>query len=104
MCNSLKNYAASFNEDESDIRYRQVLFLRLIEDLDEYGRHKNTNSELYQELSQFLHAVSGCEQCAQILYELKMLGVEAKDCGCTADFSGAHAVFHMMLKLGYWKD
>ena len=104
MCNSLKNYSSTFNEDESDIRYRQVLFLRLIEDVDDYMDHRERNSELYRKLSQFLYSISNCDRCANILHELNILGIEPKDCGEPTDFTEAHAVWHMMLKLGYWKD
>jgi hypothetical protein len=104
MCNSLKNYSSAFSNDTSDIRYSQVLFLRLIEDIDNYMDHKERNSELYRKLSQFLYSISNCDRCSNILHELSMLGVEPEDCGDPTDFAEAHAVWHMMLKLGYWKD
>ena len=104
MCNSLKNYSASFNDDINDVRYRQVSFLRLIEDLDKYLDHMERNSEHYRKLSQFLYSISNCECCANMLHELWMLGIEPKDCGEPGDFTKAHAVWHMILKLGYWRD
>ena len=104
MCNSLKNYLSSFNDDVSDIRYRQVRFLRLIEDIDDYMDHKERNSQLYRELSQFLYSISSCDRCANILHELSMLGIEPMDCGEPGNFAEAHEVWHMLLKLGYWMD
>jgi len=104
ICNSLKNYSSSFSNDENDIRYRQMSFLRLIEDTDVYLDHKERNSENYRKLSQFLLSISDCKRCANILFELRMLGIEPMDCGEPTDFTGTHAVWHMMLKLGYWKD
>jgi hypothetical protein len=104
MCNSLKNYASYFDKDKTVPRYRNFIFLRLIEDIGEYENHKKSNSGQYQDLSQFLWAVSDCERCAHILYELDLLGIEARDFGKPNDFSDTHAIWHSMLKLGYWKD
>ena len=104
MCNSLMNYTESFNDDDNDARYRQILFLRLIEDIDEYEHHKKTDSEQYRSLSQFLYIISDCERCENILHELDVLGIEAKDYGDNFDFTDVHSIWHAMLKLGYWND
>lgn len=103
ICESLKHYAECFGEDINDPRYRPVVFLRLIEDLDEYRRQKADNSESYRQLSHFLWHISGCERCEQILYELNMLGIEAKPYESDMDFSEQHKIWHGLLKLGYWK-
>ena len=81
-----------------------MLFLLLIEDIDDYMAHKERDSELYRRLSHFLYSISNCERCENILHELSLLGIDPEDCGEQEDFTDAHSVWHVMLKLGYWKD
>ena len=79
ICNSLKNYASDFNQDVTDPRYKPIVFLRLIENIEEYERNKKQESIPYKMLSHFLWSVSDCDYCEQILFELALLGIEGKN-------------------------
>jgi len=103
ICNNLRNYANDFNSDINNPRYRPVHFLRLIEDIGEYSRHKETNSDEYRQLSQFLWSIRDCERSEQILHELNMLGIEGIPCE-NIDFSETRRIWQMFLKKAYWRD
>jgi len=99
----LKNYANDFNNDINDPRYHPVYFLRLIENLSEYSLNKAANTEEYRLLSGFLWDVRDCERSEQILYELKMLGIEGEPYHDT-DFSETNRIWQLFLKKAYWRD
>lgn len=103
LCNSLRNYANEFDNDTGDPRFRPVYFLRLIEDPDEYARHKLANTGEYRLLSHFLWTLEDCERSAQTLHELKMLGIEGKPCS-DADFSETNRIWQLFIKKAYWRD
>ncbi|MCL2387410.1 MAG: hypothetical protein FWC89_07680 [Defluviitaleaceae bacterium] len=104
ICNSLKNYASDFDNNIEDPRYRQVYFLRLVEDVAEYSRHKAANTWEYQMLSQFLWALRDCERSQQILHELRMLGIHGVSQLSDSDFSETNRIWQMFLKKAYWRD
>ena len=104
ICNNLRNYAEDFNNDKSNPRYKPVYFLRLIEDLEEYHRHKKEGTDEYRYLSNFLWFLRGCERSEQILYELDILGIEAEIPTEDIDFSETYRIWQMFLKKAYWRD
>ena len=106
ICKSLKNYAKEFDNDINNPRYRPVYFLRLIENLNEYTRHKINDTEEYRMLSQFLWSVNDCERSAWILHELKMLGIEgAPGTTYSNDYLiETNRIWNLFLKKAYWRD
>lgn len=105
VCNSLRNYASDFNNNPSDPRYRPVYFLRLIENADEYLRHKAENSREYLQLSHFLWHMRECKLSAQILHELKMLGIEGVPPDSDENvFDETKRIWQLFLKKAYWRD
>ena len=107
MCNSLKNYADDFNNDIGNPRYRPVYFLRLIENLNEYKRHKVAVTEEYQKLSHFLWTIRDCERSQQILHELSMLGIEGvpqTNSVPTILIDETNRIWNLFLKKAYWRD
>jgi hypothetical protein len=106
MCNSLANYANDFDNDINNPRYRYVYFLRLIEDITEYSRHKSENTQEYQMLSRFLHSVRDCERSEQILHELQILGIDtfAQQGSEKYNFPETNRIWQMLLRKAYWRD
>ena len=109
ICNSLRNYARDFNDDINNPRYRPVYFLMLLTNPDEYARHKTENSAEYRLLSHFLWHVRDCERSAQLLHELKMLGIcGRRDDLCEADFEidfdETYCIWKILLQKAYWRD
>ena len=99
------NYASDFNNDTNDPRYRPVHFLQLIRNKDEYTRHKTEETEEYRLLSSFLYTIRACKNSEQILYELKMLGIEGVPRqNEEADFSETNRIWQLFLKKAYWRD
>jgi len=104
MCNSLKNYAADFDNDIDNPRYSPVYFLQLIADMTEYQRHKEVDSDEYRQLTSFLWTLRGCESSEQILHELNILGVEGNPIMENIDFSETYRIWRMLLQMTYWRD
>jgi hypothetical protein len=105
MCNSLKNYANDFNNDTTNPRYSPVYFLRLIENPDEYTRHKSAATDEYKKLSHFLWHIRDCERSEQILHELSMLGIEGVHQGISSLLMDeTNRIWNLFLKKAYWRD
>ena len=104
ICNNLKNYANDFNENINDPRYKPVSFLHLIENPASYQNHKNINSDDYLKLTSFLWAIKDDERSEQILFELKVLGIEAEaPADDSYDFTETKRIWQMFLKKAYWR-
>jgi len=100
----LKNYANDFDNDIANPRYAPIHFLRLIEDVENYNRHKNANTGDYQQLSNFLWSIRSCESSEQILYELKFRGIEGIPQTEPTDFSETYRIWRQFLQKAYWRD
>ena len=101
VCEGLKNYSASFDDDENDVRLRNNLFLLLINDPVKYINQKENNTKAYQLLSSFLYSIRDCARCEQFLYELSAFDIEGANSFGGGDFSEQHRLLHMIYQYAY---
>lgn len=108
VCESLERFKSDFENREDQSRYKCMIPLELITDVNFYKSEKNQESLKYKKLSDFLWRVEEAQdrypEFSALLWTLESRGMVGRkyDVLNEDDFSEMVKTVRMFFKLSYW--